>query len=170
MRFGVIPLAKWHLRSLQHTLYCQATALSNFPSAAILFTHLGAWNCCPGSEESFCTSGQVLVLQCKHCAHRYEFLLLSFLWLYIGVIGNLEKIKVTYFVNYNYSLNSPSLSFSFFFERGLRGQRTAAVVPALVLFVCLFGWHCPKINFEGGKWCEGSSVGLNRGEVSRSCI
>lgn len=48
MRFGVIPLAKWHLRPPQHIQYCQPSTL---PSAAVLFTPLGAGNRCPGSEE-----------------------------------------------------------------------------------------------------------------------
>lgn len=100
-----------------------------------------------------------------HSAPHISFFFPFVLWLYANFVRDEDQGYLFLLI-----INSLSILFSFLFGRGLHCHRTAAVVPTLFSFVCLSAWHCPKINCKGGKWCEGSSLGLNREEISESCF
>lgn len=158
-----IPLAVWWLRrcstSCTFSVRLLFTPLSLAPqlSSCWLILEQGRaalWVLHPVKSllyNAFCTS--------------YQFFFPFVLWLYANFVRDEDQ-------GYLFSLiiNSLSILFSFLFGRGLHCHRTATVVPTLFSFVCLSAWHCPKINCKGGKWCEGSSLGLNREEISESCF
>lgn len=130
--------------------------LSCHPAVA----HLGAGESCPLGAAPC----QVFALQC--ILHLVSVFFFPFvLWLYANFVRDEDQGYLFLLI-----INSLSILFSFLFGRGLHCHRTATVVPTLFSFVCLSAWHCPKINCKGGKWCEGSSLGLNREEISESCF